>query len=76
MTESLWRQLLAVWAQFLLVMSSPDGQKLLDMVEYIVKDVMDGPDAHPDNSPFNRASAQPSASASGPRVVGKPGESQ
>lgn len=75
MTEGFWRQLLAIWGQFLLVMSSPDGQKLLDMVEYVVKDVMDGPDQSPDNSPFYRASgASQAANAKPPRVMRKPEE--
>jgi hypothetical protein len=74
MTEGFWRQLLQIWGQFLLVMSSPDGQKLLDMVEYVVKDVIDGPDQTPDNSPFYRAGAAPAANPKPPRVMRKPEE--
>lgn len=72
MSADFWRKLLTVWSQFLLVMGSAEGQKLLDMVEYLVKDVMDGPDQSPDYDPFERNAPTTSTASGSPRIVRKP----
>lgn len=72
MSSDFWHKLLSVWSQFILVMSSPEGAKLLDMVEYLVKDVMDGPDHSPDYDPFVRGSSAPNAEQRQPRIVREP----
>jgi hypothetical protein len=59
-------KILHVWQLFIAAMTTPEGQALLDYVEFLVKDVIDGPD----QSPPPPQSAADIRVKSGPRVMG------
>jgi len=44
---SIVEKILRVWQLFIGAMTTPEGQALLNYVEYLVQDVMDGPDQSP-----------------------------
>lgn len=54
-----------LWTRFVAVMATPEGQAFLDYVEYLVQDVMDGPEQSPPK-PTTGAERR----AGGPRVAG------
>ena len=66
MPDDLLGQLFVVWNRFIAAMTTPEGQALLDAVEYDVKDVMDGPNS---STPQPPAPAEIAAKR-GPRVTG------
>lgn len=66
MPDDLLGQLFVVWNRFIAAMTTPEGQALLDAVEYVVKDVMDGPNSSPPQPP----TPAEIAARRGPRVTG------
>lgn len=59
-------KILHVWQLFIAAMTTPEGQALLDYVEFLVKDVIDGPN----QSPPPPQTAADIRAKSGPRIVG------
>jgi hypothetical protein len=59
-------KILKVWQLFIAAMTTPEGQALLNYVEYLVQDVIDGPD----QSPPAPQSAADIRAKTGARVVG------
>lgn len=68
MGDGIIAKILHAWSLFVAAMTTPEGQALLNYVEYLVKDVMDGPD----QSPPAPTTAADIRAKSGPRVTGVP----
>lgn len=63
---NVFEKFLHVWQLIIAALTTPEGQALLDYLEFLVKDVMDGPDT----SPPPPATADEIRAKRGVRVMG------